>query len=383
MHYPTLYNSYFFTFILLSFYTFLHASIYAFILLHTFTFSLVYFYTFALVSIFTFLLLYSHTSILLYFFECKCVSFYTFLLLYTKKYVLNLRVSKYSRRFALSNTTIIQMATTISILNYKGGVGKTTTTAHLATALWALGKKVLVIDTDAQCNLSYQFDFQQGDETLHNWLLDFNCTPPVYKRYDGMYFIPSGRDSNFEKRLDECTRREERLNRQLSVIKDMFDYVLIDCSPKEGLINTNALAASDKVLIPVECSSFSMQGIQGILNSIEHVKRELNENLDIAGFLLVKFDKNTRIARSVQEYFALEYKDKLFRTVIRKVVKFDEAPMTHKTCFELAPDSNGAEDYMRLAEEMTGEKRPDNWKERIAEAWYEKHPEDRPEEETK
>ena len=294
-----------------------------------------------------------------------------------------MRVTQETRRFAPSNTTYKQMATTISILNFKGGVGKTTTTAHLATALWSLGKKVLVIDTDAQCNLSYQFDFQQGDETLHNWLLDFGCTPPVYKRYEGLYFIPSGRDSNFEKRLDECTRREERLSRQLSVIKDMFDYVLIDCSPKEGLINTNALAASDKVLIPVECSSFSMQGIQGILNSIEHVKRELNESLEIAGFLLVKFDKNTRIARSVQEYFALEYKDKLFRTVIRKVVKFDEAPMTHKTCFELAPDSNGAEDYMRLAEEMTGEKRPDDWKERITEAWYKKHPEDRPKEETK
>lgn len=271
------------------------------------------------------------------------------------------------------------MAIVISVLNYKGGVGKTTTTAHLATALWAIGKRVLVIDTDAQCNLSYQFGFSQaeGDETLHNWLLDFGCTPPVYKRYDGLYFIPSGRDSNFEKRLDECTRREERLSRQLSVIKDMFDYVLIDCSPKEGLINTNALAASDKVLIPVECSSFSMQGIQGILNSIERVKRELNENLSIGGFLLVKFDKNTRIARSVQEYFALEYKDKLFRTVIRKVVKFDEAPMTHKTCFELAPESNGAEDYMRVAEELTGENRPDNWKELVMDAWYGIHPEDK------
>lgn len=352
-----------------------------YILFNVYTFSCISFFASLLFYFFARILFRTKMDIHLHFFKRKRIHIYTFSLFYTKKFVVDLRVCKVCRRFALSNTNQIQMATTISILNYKGGVGKTTTTAHLATALWTLGKKVLVIDTDAQCNLSFQFDFEQGDETLHNWLLDFGSTPPVYKRYEGLYFIPSGKDSNFEKRLDECTRREERLSRQLSVIKDMFDYVLIDCSPKEGLINTNALAASDSVLIPVECSSFSMQGIQGILNSIEKVKRELNERLDIAGFLLVKFDKNTRIARSTQEYFALEYKEKLYHTVIRKVVKFDEAPIKHKTCFELAPDSNGAEDYMRLAEEMTGEKRPDDWKERIAEAWYEKHPEDRPEEE--
>lgn len=275
------------------------------------------------------------------------------------------------------------MATVISVLNYKGGVGKTTTTAHLATALWALGKKVLVIDTDAQCNLSYQFGFSQadGDDTLHEWLLDLECAPPVYRRYEGLFYIPSGTDPNFEKRLDDCTRREERLSRQLGVIKGMFDYVLIDCSPKEGLININALAASDKVLIPVECSSFSMQGIQSILNSIERVKRELNENLSIGGFLLVKFDKNTRIARSVAEYFATEHSDHLLKTAIRKVVKFDEAPMQHKTCFELAPESNGAEDYMRVAEELTGEQRPENWQQIVMDAWYGIHPEDKPVEE--
>lgn len=269
------------------------------------------------------------------------------------------------------------MTKVISILNYKGGVAKTTTAANLGTALWIMGKKVLLIDTDIQCNLSYLLDFDQteGDNTLHEWLLN-DCEPPVFQRYDGLYFIPSKKDVYFEEKLGKCYHQEDVLRDHLNTIKGHFDYVLIDCSPKEGLVNTNAMCASDSLLIPVECSSFSMQGMQSLMDSIERVKKRMNPDLSLEGLLIVKYDKTTRISRDVSEYFAETYPDDLMKTRIRKNVRFDESPILHKTCFEVNIGANGAEDYMTLAEEMTGEKRPEDWKKKVLTAWLNDHPED-------
>lgn len=258
----------------------------------------------------------------------------------------------------------------ISVLNYKGGVGKTTTTANLGTALWILGKRVCLIDTDVQCNLTHLLGFSHAekDDTLHDWLLS-DCPPPIYERYDGLYYIPSGRDASFESSLDKSFRREEVLSRKLSELKKAFDYILIDCSPKEGLMNINAMAASDEVLIPIECSGFSLQGMQSLLSSLQKINKELNPSLKLLGILLVKYDSNTRISQEMTEYFKTTFPDKLLSTRIRKNVRFDESPLTNQTCFELAPDANGSTDYMALAEELTGVPRPNTWKEIALAAW--------------
>lgn len=256
------------------------------------------------------------------------------------------------------------MAKIISILNYKGGVAKTTTAINLGTALWVLGKKVLLIDTDAQCNLTATLGFEttEDDNTLYEWLKDDEIAPPVYQRYEGLNFIPSSRKLlDIETFLMNKRSRETVLAKRLKAIEAYFDYIIIDCSPKEGVLNDNSMTASEGVIVPVECSSYSMQGMQGIIYSIDDVKNNLNEKIELLGLVIVKFDKGTKIAREAAKFLENTYPNKLFNTRIRKCVRFDESPMNKQSIFEFAPDSNGAEDYIRLAEEITGTKRKKNW----------------------
>jgi len=139
------------------------------------------------------------------------------------------------------------------------------------------------------------------------------------------------------------------------------------------------MVVSDQVLVPIDCSGFSLKGMQTLIDSINEVKDdEFNEDLDILGFLPIRYDRNTRISKSVIEYFESQFPGKVFKTKIRKSVRFDESPLKHKTIFEHDPESNGAEDYMSLAEEITGEKRPEDWQHRALEAWYIKNPDERP-----
>lgn len=271
------------------------------------------------------------------------------------------------------------MSKVISILNFKGGVAKTTTTYNLGVALWLLGKRVLLIDTDAQCNLSglIGFDQTEGDATVYEWLLNDNQKMPVYEQYPGLYYVPASKDlRDIESYLMNKRSRENVLNKKLSAclapLSDgslPFDYVLIDCSPKEGIVNDNAMSASDYVIIPAECSGFSLQGMQNLLYAINDVKENLNPKLTILGFLMIKFDKSTRISKQVSEYFETAYGAQVFKTRIRKNVKFDETPLLHKGIFEHAPEANGAEDYLSLAEEITGDKRPEDWKNMAPDAW--------------
>ncbi len=286
------------------------------------------------------------------------------------------------------------MATILSVLNYKGGVAKTTTTANLGTALWILGKRVLLIDTDPQCDLTFLlgFDGAAGDETFNEWFMQQNDegSAPVYVRYDAidkrydskerLYYIPSSRElRDADMMLAARKARERILKRKLKPLQDAFDYILIDCSPKESIVNFNAMVVSDRVLVPIDCSGFSLKGMQTLIDSINEVKDdEFNENLDILGFLPIRYDRNTRISKSVIEYFESQFPGKVFKTKIRKSVRFDESPLKHKTIFEYDPEGNGAEDYMSLAEEITGEKRPEDWQCRALEAWYMKNPDERP-----
>lgn len=271
------------------------------------------------------------------------------------------------------------MTKVISILNYKGGVGKSTTAYNLGVALWILGKKVLMIDTDAQCNLSTLLGFDQtgDDNTFFEWMEKDDVSIPVYALYDGISFVPASKAmSTLEGNLFGKRYREKILSNKLTPYLQpdengeyLFDYVIIDCGPKEGVMNDNVMAASDNVLIPIECSGFSLQGMQNLLFSIKDISDNINSKLDVLGFLLIKYDKQTRITKQVMEFFNENFSDKIFQTKIRKNIKFDECPLAHKGIFEYAPESNGASDYMSLAEEMTGLKRPDDWQTKAHDAW--------------
>ncbi len=262
------------------------------------------------------------------------------------------------------------MTKIISFLNHKGGVAKTTTCANLATALWIMGKKVLIIDTDQQCNLSGVLGFSQkeGDPTLSEWLKE-PVPAPIYIRYDGLEYIPASKAlRNMEAELLNKRSRETILARKLEQVKAEYDYVVIDCAPGNSVLNDNAMSASDSIIIPTECSGFSLQGMQNLLMSIKEIQQEIKPNLQIEGYLLVKYDKQTKIAKEVSRYFEKQSDVPTLKTRIRKCVKFDESPLGHQTIFEYAPESNGAEDYMRLAEELTGEKRPKDWKKKAIKA---------------
>lgn len=283
------------------------------------------------------------------------------------------------------------MTKVICLENYKGGVAKTTSAYNLAVAFWMLGKRVLLIDTDPQCNLSGMLGFNQqsGDPTLNEWLRTDGMTMPAYEKYPGLYYVPSSKAlRDIESFLNSKVNREmffynKKLKPYLQPQQDgtyMFDYVLIDCSPKEGLMNNNNMSASDYVLIPAECSGFSLQGMQDLLFGINEIKENVNPKLDILGFLIIKYDKQTRISRAVSEFFDSNYGDKVFKTRIRKNVKFDETPLQYKGIFEHAPESNGAEDYMSLAEEITGCTRPENWQTMAMDAWSEANEEQEQEE---
>lgn len=273
------------------------------------------------------------------------------------------------------------MAKVISILNFKGGVGKSTTAANLGTALWILGYKVLLIDTDPQRNLTYNLNFKgdEGDDTFHEWITSRkdDYPEPVYSRYENLDYIPASRDlREAEEDLVSRKMREYILSRRMGRLRNYYDYIFIDCSPKEGLLNFNSLVASDSVLIPLECSSFSMQGMPNIADAInEALEMPGVEGLDIFGILPVKYDKNTRISKKTIEKIGQYFPCKIFDTKIRRTVRFDECPSKRMTAFEFDPEGNGAEDYMRLAEEITGKTRPENWKSVAYEAFGEKWPE--------
>lgn len=278
------------------------------------------------------------------------------------------------------------MTKVIAVLNYKGGVGKSTTTYNLGVALWILGEKVLLIDTDAQCNLSGLIGFDQtaGDSTFYEWMKDDDVNMPIYALYDGLSYVPASKAlSTLEGALIGKRNRERILSKKLSAYLQpnedgnyIFDYILIDCAPKDGVVNDNAMSASDYVLIPTECSGFSLQGMQNLLFSIQDIHDNINDKLDILGFLMVKYDRQTRISKQVTEYFSDHFSDKMFKTRIRKNIKFDESPLVNQGIFEYAPESNGAEDYMSLAEEITGAKRPSDWRDRAVKAWEENQAEE-------
>ena len=148
------------------------------------------------------------------------------------------------------------MAKVISIINDKGGVAKTTTTINLGTALWLLGKRVLLVDTDKQCNMTITIDrtsYKVGVSTLYDWLKDDTIAPPVYERYKGMDYIPSSiRIDELNTWLADKVYRENYLSIRLNALKDMYDYILIDCAPGcNSILNKNAIAASDGVIVPV------------------------------------------------------------------------------------------------------------------------------------
>jgi chromosome partitioning protein len=242
----------------------------------------------------------------------------------------------------------------ISIVNQKGGTAKTTTTLNLGSGLARLGKKVLLVDWDAQGNLSYALGFQQPSPTISDVLHDdASLRESILHHEDGIDLIPSGislADTEFS--MAEADDRTSFLQSILDTVKKDYHFILIDCPPSLSLLTLNALRASQGVIIPMQADVLSLQGLELILQTIEKVKKNYNQDLTILGILPVMVDFRRKLTQEVLEHIKMEYEVPIFQSFIRNNVRASEAPSFGKSVIEYAPRSNSAIDYLNFSKEI-------------------------------
>nr|BFE35407.1 ParA family protein [Actinomadura rugatobispora] len=247
----------------------------------------------------------------------------------------------------------------VAICNQKGGVGKTTTTINLGAALAEYGRRVLLVDFDPQGALSVGLgkgDPRQLDMTIHNLLLESDTDwedVVIDTGVDGMDLLPSNIDlSGAEVQLVHEVGREYILAHSLKSAVPHYDYILIDCQPSLGLLTVNALAASEGVLIPLECEYFAMRGVALLMETIDKVQGRINPELVIDGVLGTMYDSRTLHTREVLGRIVEAFGEKVFHTVINRTVRFPDATVAGEPITYFDPNSMGANAYRGLAREV-------------------------------
>ena len=259
------------------------------------------------------------------------------------------------------------MGKIIAVVNQKGGVGKTTTSINLAAALGMLDKKVLVIDLDPQGNATTGVGVdKRGISSSIYEVMTFktSITDSIIKtRSNNLSIIPAYLNlAGVEMELNELEKKYKdtdkkfnrvmRLKDEIAKIKENYDFILIDCPPSLGILTSNALAAANSVLIPVQCEYYALEGIMQLINTIMLAQKRVNHNLDIEGVLLTMLSVNTNLGLEVISSIKEFFKERVYDTIIPRLIKLAEAPSHGQTILDYDPKGKGTKAYLNLAKEV-------------------------------
>lgn len=264
-------------------------------------------------------------------------------------------VKTYAEKKAV--THVVGQTKVIAIINQKGGVGKSTTAINLSAALGEMGKQVLLVDLDPQGNSSSGLGVEKNrvsrciyDALLNDIPLTDIIIPDVSK---GLDVVPATINlAGAEVELVSEMARENRLKDAIGPMRGRYDYVFIDCPPSLGLLTINALVAADKLLIPIQCEFYALEGVTKLLDSMKRVKSRLNPSLDIYGVLLTMSDNRTTLSRQVSDEVRRYFGKIVFETSIPRTVKLSEAPSFGQPITQYDPTGKGAQSYIDLAKEV-------------------------------
>ena len=248
------------------------------------------------------------------------------------------------------------MGKVISLVNQKGGVGKTTTSVNISAILAKKGRKVILVDGDPQGNATSGLGV---DKNVENSLYDILVNEVDINEtlqdtcIKNLKVCPSNVNlAGAEVELVNLMSREQRLKEKLDEVKDDYDYIIIDCPPSLGLITLNAFTAADSVLIPVQCEYYALEGLGQLINTINLVKKHLNKNLAIEGAVLTMYDMRTNLSNQVVREVKRYFDDKVYKTVIPRNIKLSEAPSYGMPITIYDATSKGARCYEKLAREI-------------------------------
>ena len=249
------------------------------------------------------------------------------------------------------------MARIISVANQKGGVGKTTTTVNLGACLAYYGKKILLVDIDAQGNATSGLGVRNAVVVKDIYDILVNETPVdevvLETSRENLWIVPATIQlAGAEIELTTQMARESRLKQALAKVSDDYDYILIDCPPSLGHLTINAFTASDSILIPVQCEYYALEGLSQLLNTVRLVQKHFNPDLKIEGVLLTMLDARTNLGYEVVDEVKKYFRERVYKTIIPRNIRLSEAPSHGLSIIDYDARSRGSEVYLELAKEV-------------------------------